>query len=73
MPQITKPYPRIFIPMVNSSIIDPCPYIDDNGYCNSSEAVSLINGARIIIQDFIKLSEYIEPINENKDVFSHRT
>ena len=73
MPQITKPYPRIFIPMVNSSIIDPCPYIDDNGYCNSSEAVSLINGARIIIQDFIKLSEYIEPIKENKDVFSHRT
>lgn len=35
--------------------------------------MSLINGARIIIQDFIKLSEYIEPIDVNKDVFSHRT
>lgn len=73
MSQITQPYPRIFIPMVNSSVIDPCPYLDDNGYCYISEAMSLINGARIIIQDFIKLSEYIEPIDVNKDVFSHRT
>lgn len=73
MTQIIQPYPRIFIPMVDDSVIESCPYLCDIRYVDASEAISLLNGARIIIQDFIKLSEYIEPIDANKDVFSHRT
>lgn len=71
MAQINQPYPRIFIPMVDDHVIEPCPYVSDNRYVNPSESMSLINGARII--DFIKLSEYIVPVDANKDVFSHRT
>ncbi len=70
---ISKPYPRIFIPMLNQkTMIELCPYIKDERYVTTGECLSLINAVRNIICDFVKLTEYIEPIDINKFTFSHR-
>jgi len=67
-----KPFPRIFIKQKGCNLLAKRGYERDERYVSSSEANSLVNAARIIIKDFIELTDYIEPVEENKSVFSHR-
>lgn len=70
---ILKPYPRIFIPQVSDIAIQASPYLSDIKYVDQKEATSLIDTARLIIEDYFTLCEYIEPIDDNKNTYSHRT
>lgn len=67
---ITRPYPRVFLPNKNGR--DNSGILNDNRYINSYERSSLLNAARIIIYDFQQLLDYIEPVDNNKQVYSHR-
>lgn len=70
---IPKPYPRIFIQQIGESVIEPVLYSTDSRYVEELEKHSLLSAANIIVEDFIRLCEYIEPVDDNKHVFSHRT
>lgn len=71
---IIKPYPRVYLPMKNSGINDnEYQYCYDSRYIDDMEATSLVNSARIIISDYKELTDYVEPVDNNKAVYSHRT
>lgn len=70
----TKPFPRIFLPQMSVGFdMDDTQFTSDSRYVNSGEVDSLVNAARIIIKDFQTLVDYIEPSDQNKDTYSHRT
>ncbi len=68
----SKPYPRIFLPRKNRSIMDNDDYLSDSRYIDKQESASFINAARIIVKDYYEIMEYVEPVDANKSVFSHR-
>ena len=68
----SKPFPRIFLPQKNKSIMEADDFSSHPSYIDKRESTSLINAARIIIKDYKDLIDYIEPTNENKLVYSHR-
>lgn len=68
----SKPFPRIFLPQKNKSIMETDDFSSHPSYIDKRESTSLINAARIIIKDYKDLIDYIEPTNENKFVYSHR-
>lgn len=43
------------------------------GITQSQQKISLSNSFECLSKDFLKLCEYIDPIEANKDCFSHRT
>ena len=57
--------------MDSDTEISSSPYLEDNRYVDNREASSLINAAALIIDDYMSLCEYIEPVNKN--TYSHRT
>lgn len=52
--------------------MDNLEYLSDPRFVSNQESDSLINAARIIIKDFKDLIDYVEPVDANKSVFSHR-
>ena len=68
----SKPFPRIFLPQKNKSIMGADVFSSHPAYIDPKEATSLINSARIIIKDYKDLIDYIEPTNDNELVYSHR-
>lgn len=69
---IVKPYPRIFIPHKGVDVNQVEDYVHDARYVQYGECKSLLNAARVIMDDFIRLCEYVEPVDANKTVFSLR-
>ena len=67
---ILRPYPRIFLPSRN--LRNTTGLLNDERYISSSERTSLLNAARIIIYDFKHLLDFIEPVEDNKNAYSHR-
>lgn len=67
-----KPYYRIFIPQKGCSIMENLDYLSDSRFGNTKEMESLANAARIIIKDYLNLTDFVEPTDENKNVFSHK-
>lgn len=67
-----KPYPRIFLPRKNKGIMDNDDYLSDARYIDKQESASYVNAARIIVKDYYELMDYVEPVDANKSVFSHR-
>lgn len=67
-----KPFPRVFLPSVNKSILEEVDYLLDARYVEKQESSSLVNAGRIIIKDYRELIDYIEPTDDNKAVYSHR-
>lgn len=71
---IAKPYYRIYRPGLGRDTI----YNSTNGFerdglfIEKEEKQSLKMAARLIIDDFKRLLEYIEPDKRNENVFSHR-
>ena len=70
---INKPFPRIFLPLINDKQITFHDYLNEIEYIDKKEAASLIDAARLIVEDYSVLCEYIEPVDANKNTFSHRT
>lgn len=71
---INKPYYRIYRPDLHSDeYTSPSEgYERDNLFLPEAERKSMIMSARLIIDDFEHLFEYIEPHSSNLNVFSHR-
>ena len=61
-----KPFPRVFLPSVNKSILEEVDYLLDARYVEKQESSSLVNAGRIIIKDYRELIDYIEPTDDNK-------
>lgn len=70
---INKPFPRIYLPLISDKQISFHDYLNDACYIDKREASSLIGAARLIVEDYSVLCEYIEPVDANKNTFSHRT
>ena len=47
----SKPFPRIFLPQKNKSIMEADDFSSHPSYIDKRESTSLINAARIIIKD----------------------
>lgn len=71
---VNKPYYRIYRPGVNRDTFNnPTEgYERDALFLPEEERKSMIKAARLIIDDFERLFEYIEPHASNENVFSHR-
>ena len=71
---VNKPYYRIYRPRLHCDIIEnPVEgYIRDAMYLPEAERKSMIKAARLIIDDYERIFEYIEPHTSNENVFSHR-
>lgn len=71
---INKPYYRIYRPGIRRSDFDNPTrgYERDALFLAEAERRSMIMAARLIIDDFERLFEFIEPHISNENVFSHR-
>ena len=71
---ITKPYYRIYRPGLGADpVYNPTNgFVRDNLFINEEEQRSMIMAARLLLDDFKRLLEYIEPDSRNAAVFSHR-
>ena len=71
---VNKPYYRIYRPGSHRDTFNnPTEgYERDAMFLPEAERKSMIKAARLIIDDFERLFEYIEPHTSNEDVFSHR-
>ena len=71
---VIKPYHRIYRPDLHSDeYTNPSEgYERDNLFLPEAEKKSMMMSARLIINDFEQLFEYIEPHTSNVNVFSHR-
>ncbi|MBO7618394.1 MAG: hypothetical protein J6T22_14505 [Bacteroidales bacterium] len=70
---IEKPYYRIYRPGLHRNFNNPSDgYERDALFLPEAERKSMIMSARLIIDDFEHLFEYIEPHSSNENVFSHR-
>ena len=71
---VNKPYYRIFRPgLRHDAFNNPTEgYERDTMYLPEAEKKSMLMAARLIIDDFERLFEYIEPHSKNENVFSHR-
>lgn len=71
---IAKPYYRIYHPGLGSDpLYNPTSgFVRDNLFFKEDEKKSMIMAAKLIIDDFKRLLEYIAPDIENEKVFSHR-
>ena len=71
---VTKPYYRIYRPgLRRDTFNNPTEGYDrDELYLPAAERRSMIMAARLIIDDFERLFEFIEPHTSNENVFSHR-
>lgn len=71
---VNKPYYRIYRPALNTDDFNnPTDgYERDTLFLPEEERRSMIMAARLIIDDFEHLLEYIEPHTDNGNVFSHR-
>lgn len=67
-----KPYPRVFLPRKNKGIMNNQDYLSDPCYIDKQESASYVNAARIIIKDYYDLMDYVEPVDANKAIYSHR-
>lgn len=85
MPNLSKPYHRIWRPLKNFNETDALlpismkkspgltnDYLKDDIFANPKEIKSLINSAHLIIRDIYEIFNYIEPDDCNLNVFSHR-
>ena len=52
--------------------MDNDDYLSDVRYIDKQESASYVNAARIIVKDYYELMDYVEPVDANKSVFSHR-
>lgn len=70
----SKPFCRIYRPRIRrDSFSDHTRgYERDSLFLPDSERKSMIMAARLIIDDFEHLFEYVEPHTDNENVFSHR-
>ena len=71
---VTKPYYRIYRPGLHRDTFNnPTEgYERDALFLPEAEKKSMIMAARLIIDDFERLFEFIEPHTSNENVFSHR-
>ena len=71
---VTKPYFRIYRPgLKHNAFNNPTSgYEHDAMFLCEVERKSMIMTARLIIDDFERLFEYVEPHSSNEKVFSHR-
>lgn len=71
---VTKPYYRIYRPGLHRDTFNnPTEgYERDAMFLPEAEKKSMIKAAQLIIDDFERLFEYIEPHTSNENVFSHR-
>ncbi len=71
---ISKPYARIFRPYTKAVMIPPGEeeYSSDSLYVKKEEFESLLGAARLIVEDVIRVFDYVEPCDENFNVYSHR-
>ena len=71
---VNKPFYRIYRPGLHrDSFNNPTEgYERDALFLPEAERKSMIKAARLIIDDFERLFEYIEPHTSNENVFSHR-
>ncbi|WP_308638982.1 hypothetical protein [Paenibacillus silvisoli] len=69
MPPLNKPYARIFRPSVRHFYYGE--YIADSIYAD--DRISLCRSFYLILDDLLKLFEYIEPADENLSTYSHRS
>ena len=68
---VNKPYYRIFLPGLHRDTFNnPTEgYERDDMFLPEAEKKSMIKAARLIIDDFERLFEYIEPHTSNENVF----
>lgn len=71
---LNKPYYRIYRPALSNDPFDnPTRGYDcDALFLPEAERKSMIMAARLIIDDFERLFEFVEPHSSNENVFSHR-
>lgn len=71
---INKPYYRIYRPGIRRNPVDnpTSGYEHDTRFLSEAEKQSMIMAARLIVDDFERLFEFIEPHSSNENVFSHR-
>ena len=71
---IIKPYARIYRPYTSATIVPLSvdDYLSDPLYANKEERESLLSAARLIVQDVIRLFDFVEPCDDNFGVYSHR-
>lgn len=80
---IDKPYHRIWRPFLNfkgdiddlfeiDQKVDNLKYLDCDEYANQLDIHSLVNAARLILQDLDQLFFFIEPCDVNLKTYSHR-
>ena len=71
---VNKPYYRLYRPGLHRDTFNnPTEgYERDAMFLPEAERKSMIKAARLIIDDFERLFEYIEPHTSNEEVFSHR-
>ena len=71
---LNKPYCRIFRPSIRRHSFDNSTkgYEREDLFLPEAEKKSMLMAARLIIDDFERLFEYIEPHTSNENVFSHR-
>lgn len=71
---LSKPFFRIYRPGLKSDAFNnPTEgYERDTIFLPEAEKKSMLMAARLIIDDFERLFEYVEPHTKNENVFSHR-
>lgn len=71
---LNNPYYRIYRPSIKHNAFDnpTSGYERDAQFLPEAEKKSMIMAARLIIDDFERLFEFIEPHTSNENVFSHR-
>ena len=68
----SKPFPRIFLINKKEGFGGNTSYLRDSRAVSNEEQSSLNNAFNLLISDFIELTDYVEPVRENSEVFSHR-
>lgn len=71
---VNKPYYRIYRPGLRRDMLNnPTEgYERDALFLPEAERKSMLMAARLIIDDFERIFEYVEPHTNNENVFSHR-
>ena len=71
---LNNPYYRIYRPSIRHNSFDNLTsgYVRDVQFIPEAERMSMLMAARLIVDDFEQLFEFIEPHTSNENVFSHR-
>lgn len=86
MPQLTKPYHRIWRPLsgfiseidtimgdlVDENVHPSIEYLSDDRFACQSEMKFHVNAAHLIIRDLYEIFNFVEPDDRNLGTFSHR-